>query len=102
LNENSYKKSCSNGMVAEQDYFLLKGLINITYAIYGRLGEFGIFYTEDFDRYVLIPGTEVRLGKLKTCSDVDRIKIDSCVCTFMDSRYIRLKCNLTAKMMYNR
>ncbi|CAL1526966.1 unnamed protein product [Lymnaea stagnalis] len=104
LDKNSYKKSCSNGMVAEQDYFLLKGLINTTRYPCFHWCEFGICYTEDLyiKRYVMIPGTTLTLGSRTICSEKDRIKIDTCICTFRDKTYIRLRCNLTAKMIYNR
>ncbi|CAL1526965.1 unnamed protein product [Lymnaea stagnalis] len=97
------KKSCLHGMVENQDYFTLKGLINISNVENGHYGSFSIYFREQRtgDNF-WISETTVRLDGNKTCSAMDRIRIDSCHCTSMDSKYIRLMCNLTARRIYSR
>ncbi|CAL1548816.1 unnamed protein product [Lymnaea stagnalis] len=89
-------------MVANQDYFVLNGLINISNIVNGQHGAFTMFYrNQRTGKDAFIDESRFLLYK-KTCSDVDSVKIDSCDCTFMDSNYVRLKCNLTARTLYSR
>ncbi|CAL1548643.1 unnamed protein product [Lymnaea stagnalis] len=96
-----YKKSCRNGMVANQDYFVVKGLVNISNIDEGGKGLMSVFY---WDRRmkgnVWIEESVLNL-KGTTCKDANTVKIDSCACTSMDAKYVRVLCNFTAKTIYS-
>ncbi|CAL1528149.1 unnamed protein product [Lymnaea stagnalis] len=96
-----YEKSCSDGMVAYQDYFILKGIINITNVENGQSGTFSIRFIDrrmNFNDWI---GETIFWLKGATCRDVNHVRIDSCACTFMDTKHVRLMCNLTAKTAYS-
>ncbi|CAL1528151.1 unnamed protein product [Lymnaea stagnalis] len=96
-----YEKSCSDGMVAHQDYFILKGLMNITKLEGGQRADIAIFYIDRRRQNEWIVESTVKLEEV-TCRDLNHVKIDTCSCTSMDTNYVRIMCNLTAKIVYSR
>ncbi|CAL1533174.1 unnamed protein product [Lymnaea stagnalis] len=96
-----FKKSCRNGMVANQDYFVVKGLVNISNIDQGNTANILLFYWDYWGQANEV--IEASFLKLKgtTCKDTNTVKIDSCTCTSMDAKYVRVLCNLTAKTDYS-
>ncbi|CAL1533385.1 unnamed protein product [Lymnaea stagnalis] len=104
FDQNTFKKSCGNGMLAGKDYFVVKGLVNISGIEDGQLSTTKMLianphYWMRMD--YIISGTLVRLYNT-TCKDLAQIPIDTCKCTFMDNKFVRLKCNITAQLQYSR
>ncbi|CAL1548716.1 unnamed protein product [Lymnaea stagnalis] len=101
FDQNTFKKSCGNAMLAGQDYFVVKGLVNISGLEYGPKGAIAIWIQKYRSYMYLLEYTVIYLYN-EACKDLAQIPIDTCKCTFMDNKFVRVKCNITAKLEQSR
>ncbi|CAL1540342.1 unnamed protein product [Lymnaea stagnalis] len=103
FDQNTFKKSCGNGMLAGKDYFVVKGLVNISGLEEGEMGTTQMMITNPqywVWIYRSLKDAKVLLYEA-TCKDLAQIPIDTCKCTFMDNKFVRVKCNITAQLQYS-
>ncbi|CAL1533146.1 unnamed protein product [Lymnaea stagnalis] len=93
------KRSCSNGYVKNIDHFILTGFINATgYEVRKMPAYFSVWFLHPFGWYQIWD----TIYNLRTneCTGLKNIPPDQCRCQYESSIIIRLKCNITARVLH--